>query len=138
MLDQLTEAVALVGGDWLTLKEISDGHIKGKVLDFEIRPMTFKGDPVFKKGTTIQRKEWVFTLQIPGHDGPQMLSLREGGQTAVAAALKEANCAANKGDTLDIWITKDKEEATGWPDYKATWTPAPAALGVPADDDDGF
>ena len=136
-LDHLQEAAASIGGNWAHLKSTDDPDVEGKVLAFEIREATFEGALVKSRKTGAQRYEWVFTLDT-GNGEVTKISLNESGQRAVSVALKEAGSTAKVGDTLKIGVAEDppseREQAT----YRARWTPAPASLGVPADDGEPF
>ncbi len=136
MLDQLNTEAASLGGSWVKLNRKEHGTVEGRVLAFEVRDRTYEGAPVYKKGTTVPRKEWVFTLDCGGEE-PVNLSLNESGQRAVAAALKEAGVKAKEGDTLKIAVKADPASSTEQAEYQARWTPAAAGLDVPASGDDG-
>lgn len=123
--DELNRAAVTSGGRWINLKAIADGAVDGEVLDYEIRPMTFEGAPVLKRGSGEPRHEWLFTLRVgEGDEGVVKLPLRESGQRAVREAIKAAGGDAKPGDRLKIAVSIDKEKATDQPTFQARWTKA--------------
>jgi len=142
-LSDLTAAAARIGGAWVDLKVKGD-KLKGTILDFEERDMSFEGEVKYKKGTTIVRKEWVFTLETDDTDGPEddgvrKVSLNESGQRAVLIAIKEAGVEPTVGGELIIAVVEDKPTPTSQAQYKAKYTAPAKAISIPkgnADVDD--
>ena len=132
-LDDLNQAAASLGGEWAKLRTTDDPTIEGKVVAFEVRDKSFEGAPVLNRKTGQPRKEWIFTLDT-GNGETTKISLNESAQRAVSSALKEAGSTAKVGDTLKIGVAEDPPSDREQAIYRARWTPAPASLGVPADD----
>lgn len=136
MLDQLNDAAASLGGQWVKCKDLGD-VIEGVVLDFEIRGKTFEGQPVLSRKSGEQRKEWVFTIQTDDRtdaddDGVRKFSANESAQRAIAAAIKEAGSPAKKGDRVKLGVSKAAASTTEQAEYKARWTTAAEELSIPA------
>ena len=128
MLDQLNEAAARMGGQWVKLNRREHGVIEGDLIDFEIRPKSFEGAPVLsRKGNP--REEWVLTLRCapdpanPDDDGIRKLSLNESAQRALSAAIKESKAPADVGSHIKAAVIEDPPSDREQAVYKFQVTP---------------
>lgn len=131
----INEAAQAMTGTWQKLTRKADGVIKGRVISFEQRPMTFEGSPVLSRKTGAQRTEWVLAVQ---DDDNQVIkfSLKESGQRAVSEAIKASGKPAKNGDVLTIAVKTDPAKDTEQPVYKATWEADNTPLDIPTAQDD--
>jgi hypothetical protein len=137
-LDDLDNAAASLGGNWVKLRTTDDPPVVGKVLAFEVRPKTFEGQPVLSRKSGQQRNEWVFTLDAGDGGDPIKLSLNEAGQRAVSEALRKANAKPKVGDTLKIRVHVNPEDSRSQATYAAAWEVGAEVIDVPAAGDDEF
>lgn len=140
-MDDLNNAIATMGGNWVKLNKIEHGTVDGEIVAFERRDKTFEGAIVMKKGTQTPRIEWVFTLKvadldpdIADDDGLRKLSLNESGQRAIAAAVKIAGKPAEIGGRVKIKVTADGKTSTDQAEYKAVYEPPTAKVAIDTDD----
>lgn len=131
MSDDINAAAAAYAGNWVKMQSKADGAIEGIVLSFTVRDMTFEGDRLKSRKTGEQRKEWVFVVQPDGGGEAVKFSLKEAGQRAVAAAIKDSGKSAKVGDRLKIGVKKDKESDREQPEYQARWTSVDEPLSMP-------
>ena len=131
-MTDINQAAETMSGEWVKLTRREHGTIEGRVVNFEARPMTFEGAPVLNRKTGTPRTEWVFT--VFADDGETVkFCLKESGQRAVAAAIKEAGTEAKNGDRIKIAVAADPETDTSQPTYQVRWTPDATPLDIPTD-----
>jgi hypothetical protein len=134
-LSDLAEQAKRIGGVWVDLKVKGD-KVKGIILDFDERDMKFDEEVKYKKGTTIPRREYLFTLQTdetegPEDDGIRKISLNESGQRAVLIAIREAGVIPTVGGELIIAVVEDKPTERSQATYKAKYTPPAKTINIP-------
>ena len=56
-MEDLAQAAASMGGNWVNLRHKEDGPIEGRILDFTKRDKTFEGAPVLNRKTGQPRVE---------------------------------------------------------------------------------
>lgn len=139
-IDALNEALASTGGAWVKLRDTDDNPVTGEILEFEKRDRTNpQGDIVYKRGTQKPRTEWVFTLQteqrdpaIEDDDGIRKLACNEAMQHAIREAITAAGKTAEKGGTLKVKVSANRESEYEQAEYTAVYE-APKVI-----DTDGF
>ena len=131
-MSDINAAAQMMTGEWVKLTRREHGTVEGRVVSFEARPMTFEGAPVLNRKTGTPRTEWVFTVFEDGGDTVKF-SLKESGQRAVAAAIKESGTEAKNGDRIKIAVATDPETDTAQPTYQVRWTPDATPLEIPTD-----
>jgi len=135
MLDEINQAIDQFGGQWVKLRNKSDGVLKGTIVSAESRGKTFEGAAVLSKKTGKQRTEWVIVLQTDLHesaedDGVRKFTANESAQRAIAKAVKDSGSKLSQGGTLAIVVTKDPESATDQAEYRAEYAPAAAPVAI--------
>lgn len=133
MLDDINQAIDSFGGQWVNLRTVSDGVLKGNIVSAESRGKTFEGAPVNSRKTGQQRTEWVFVLETDRRetdedDGVRKFAANESAQRAIAKAVKDSGKKLEQGGTLAIVVTADPENDRDQAEYRAEYkAPAPSA-----------
>lgn len=133
MTDINTAAEAMTG-EWIKLTRKEHGTIEGRVISFQVRPMTFEGAPVLRRNSGEQRSEWVLAVLTDGGETVKF-SLKESGQRTVAEAIKASGRKARNGDRIKIAVKDDPVDERSQPTYQVRWTPDDTPLDIPDEED---
>lgn len=141
-LSDLNDAIATIGGNWVTLYAVEHPPVEGVIVAFEKRDRTDPdGNVVYKKGTTTPRKVWTFTIKVDELDaddandeGLRKIDLNESAQRAVATAVKASGHHAVVGGRLKIGVKADAPDKFKQAEYQAKYTPPAATLAIDEDE----
>lgn len=128
MLNELNDAIAASGGDWVKLNEAGQ-QVTGALVDAEVRPRMYDGSQVVSKAGN-PRKVWTLTLDVPGR-GAVKADADEGGQAKIRAAAAKLGRNLAAGDVVAIVVTESSVQGKSGAEWDVT-----ISAGKPVADDD--